>query len=120
MTYATLPAQNIPKVSAAEIEAIARRERAAFTAGLLKTAWSAVVSLVARMGAPTPADELYALDDRALADIGIARHEIPHVLKHGRDADREVRFTTRPAANTDVKPATANRAANGGAANRAA
>ena len=34
--------------------------------------------------------ELYALDDRSLADIGITRSEIPYVLSHGAQTRRPV------------------------------
>jgi uncharacterized protein YjiS (DUF1127 family) len=33
-------------------------------------------------------NELYALDDRALADIGISRAEIPFVLSHSSASER--------------------------------
>ena len=32
-------------------------------------------------------DELSIMSDRMLADIGISRSEIAHVLRHGRDRD---------------------------------
>ncbi|HSK39352.1 MAG TPA: DUF1127 domain-containing protein [Arenibaculum sp.] len=110
MTYTTLSAQDFPKMSVHEIETAVRRARAVFVAGLLRAAFRATASFVGRIGAKSPADELYALDDRMLADLGIARHEIPRVVKHGRDGDRDFR-TTGPAANTDVKPQTVHRAA---------
>jgi uncharacterized protein YjiS (DUF1127 family) len=48
--------------------------------------------------------ELYALDDRSLADIGITRSEIPYVLsraaetRHPRDADAPAEGNFRHAA----------------------
>ena len=42
-------------------------------------------------------DELSALDDRSLADIGIARSEIPYVLAHAAAPDpRPVRQPAPP------------------------
>jgi len=48
--------------------------------------------------------ELAALDDRALADIGISRAEIPFVVarKHGADGDA---FRTGEAANANQRDA---------------
>lgn len=109
MTYTSPSAQDFRKMSAPEIEAAARRERAAFVAGLLSAACRVVTSLVGRIGASTPANELHALDDRTLADIGIARHDIARVVKHGRDDGWQVRIA-HPAANVDVKPQAANTA----------
>jgi uncharacterized protein YjiS (DUF1127 family) len=40
------------------------------------------------------AEELYALDDRSLADLGITRSEIPYVLS--RTPDREARPAPQP------------------------
>jgi uncharacterized protein YjiS (DUF1127 family) len=41
--------------------------------------------------------ELYGLDDRSLADIGITRSEIPYVLSHAAAA-RDPRTSEAPAA----------------------
>lgn len=48
--------------------------------------------------------ELSALDDRALADIGISRAEIPYVLSHPR-AERGETGTRRPVANGNLRRA---------------
>ena len=40
--------------------------------------------------------ELYGLDDRSLADIGITRSEIPYVLSHAA-AERNPRTSEAPA-----------------------
>lgn len=44
-------------------------------------------------------NELYALDDRALADIGISRAEIPFVLSHSGASER---FLPANAVNSNV------------------
>lgn len=44
-------------------------------------------------------NELYALDDRALADIGISRAEIPFVLSHSSANER---FLPANAVNSNV------------------
>jgi uncharacterized protein YjiS (DUF1127 family) len=51
-------------------------------------------------------NELSALDDRTLADIGIRRTDIPFILKgsaeHVEEAGRTVPAEARPAANTNA------------------
>ena len=44
-------------------------------------------------------NELYALDDRALADIGISRAEIPFVLSHSSASER---FIPADAVNSNL------------------
>ena len=44
-------------------------------------------------------NELYALDDRALADIGISRAQIPFVLSHSGAGER---FVAANAVNSNV------------------
>ncbi|MGH7065647.1 MAG: DUF1127 domain-containing protein [Stellaceae bacterium] len=55
---------------------------------LITTAWKAFSDWRARERAYT---ELMALDDRALADIGIRRSQIRAILEADRRADRETR-----------------------------
>jgi uncharacterized protein YjiS (DUF1127 family) len=42
-------------------------------------------------------DELYALDERSLADIGITRSDIPYILSHAPERDTDTRPARRPA-----------------------
>lgn len=76
-------------MSMAEIMEAARRERAAYVGGLLSRAFSALGALFSRP--PSPAAELRSMDDRGLADIGITRCDVEHVLRDGRDVDQERR-----------------------------
>lgn len=79
-TVYALPA-NLAPLSAAEIEAYARRIRAEAVAKLVKTGLVNLKTLAARYKAHQQqrraVEELNALDDQMLRDIGLSRSEIP-------------------------------------------
>lgn len=72
---------NLAPMSAAEIEAYARRIRAEAIADLIVAGWTALKGIVGRVKAylatQRAMDELNALDDQMLRDIGLSRSEIP-------------------------------------------
>lgn len=72
---------NLAPMSAAEIEAYARRIRAEAIANLIVAAWNAVKTIGARVQAylaeQRAVSELNALDDQMLRDIGLSRSQIP-------------------------------------------
>jgi uncharacterized protein YjiS (DUF1127 family) len=53
-------------------------------------------------------NELSALDDRTLADIGLRRTDIPFIVKgtaeHAQEAGRAAPAEARPAANSNATP----------------
>lgn len=79
-TVYALPA-NMAPMSAAEIEAYARRIRAEALANLIFAGWTALkgaaVKLKTHLAQRRAIDELYSLDDQMLRDIGLSRSQIP-------------------------------------------
>jgi len=72
---------NLAPLSVAEIEAYARRTRAAAVANLLVAGLAGVKTLAARfqtrLEQRRAMEELASLDDQMLRDIGLSRSEIP-------------------------------------------
>ncbi|WP_298726896.1 DUF1127 domain-containing protein [uncultured Ferrovibrio sp.] len=72
---------NLAPLSAAEIEAYARRIRAEALASLIVAGWNALKGAVARYKAHLAErraiEELNSLDDQMLRDIGLSRSQIP-------------------------------------------
>ena len=79
-TVYALPA-NLAPMSAAEIEAYARRIRAEAVAKLVRTGLASLKTFAVRYKARAEQrramEELNALDDQMLRDIGLSRSEIP-------------------------------------------
>jgi uncharacterized protein YjiS (DUF1127 family) len=79
-TAFAIPA-NLAPMSAAEIEAYARRIRAEAIANLIVGAWTALKGATTRFKAylaqKRAMDELNGLDDSMLRDIGLSRSQIP-------------------------------------------
>lgn len=79
-TAFAIPA-NLAPMSAAEIEAYARRIRAEAIANLIVGAWTALKGATTRFKAylaqQRAMDELNGLDDTMLRDIGLSRSQIP-------------------------------------------
>ncbi|MFN4309057.1 MAG: DUF1127 domain-containing protein [Ferrovibrio sp.] len=79
-TAFALPA-NLAPMSAAEIEAYARRIRAEAIANLIVGTWTALKGAVARvksyLAQQRAMEELNNLDDIMLRDIGLSRSQIP-------------------------------------------
>lgn len=97
------------------IQRAARREQAAAFARVLKGIGRAIRRLAATLGAPyrvwhdyqETCRELSALDDRALADLGIARADIPRLAAGiypaaGNGIDRFIRPARDVAAGANV------------------
>ena len=61
-----------------------RRRKATIGALLATFIKRSFAWLKARRDARRAMDELMALDDRALADIGLTRGDIPYAVRHGR------------------------------------
>lgn len=72
---------NLAPMSAAEIEAYARRIRAEALATLIVAGWNALKGAAVRvktyLAEQRAIDELNALDDQMLRDIGLSRSQIP-------------------------------------------
>lgn len=79
-TAFALPANQAP-MSVAEIEAYARRIRAEAFASLIFAGWTALKGIGGRvktyLAQQRALDELNALDDQMLRDIGLSRSQIP-------------------------------------------
>lgn len=55
-----------------------------FVASIVKAVRSLAAGIAERRRLAREFDELQRMDDRMLADIGITRGEIDHVIQHGR------------------------------------
>jgi uncharacterized protein YjiS (DUF1127 family) len=99
-----------PVELALDARTLRSRAFAAFAAGTIAAAYSAVAGLVARVRAwnerRATFAELDGLDDRILADIGLSRAEIDqvaagHYMRDGQNFRKNAADTVRDAANQD-------------------
>lgn len=88
-----------------KIEAQAHTMRSRHAAALARDLFTAARRALTRLVTPTPREELMALSDRELLDIGVNRSEIDYVVAHGRE-ERQRPLRPRLAVVRPVAPPT--------------